>query len=96
MITTASSPSTRSSPGVTGLRFTVRWRGARLGVDIGPHVATYSLAGGPPEGIEIRHNETMFRLAGDDRVSRPVCPVRPLTPPPTQPVGRSPKMTSPG
>jgi alpha,alpha-trehalose phosphorylase len=72
------------------LRFRLLWRGARLEVDVRPEQTTYRVADGPEEGVQIWHDDEALRLTDGERTSRPTLRIEPLTPRPTQPVGRAP------
>jgi alpha,alpha-trehalose phosphorylase len=77
-------------PTISGLRFALRWRGARLHVDITPDTASYTLNDAAEDGMELRHNDEAFWLANGQTVTHPVHLVKPMTPRPTQPAGREP------
>jgi alpha,alpha-trehalose phosphorylase len=74
--------------GLTGLRFALLYRGARLRVAIGHDEATYTLETGD-EPLSLVHHGAEFALEPKESVSRPV-PVAPHLPRPKQPAGREP------
>ncbi|MBM2616403.1 glycoside hydrolase family 65 protein [Actinoplanes sp. LDG1-06] len=78
--------------GIERLAFSLLWRGLRLRVTIRPHEAVYSLRGadGGDAKLELWHHGTPLLLTTDAAVSRPIPPVVPLTPEPSQPAGRGP------
>lgn len=75
---------------LTRLAFSVRWRGARLRVEIADHHATYSLRdhGG---SVVIFHNDEEITVSTGSPVTMPLQRPDPLLPEPVQPVGRAPK-----
>ena len=74
-------------PGISRLRFAIRWHGATMQVDIARDEVTYTLRNGKP--IELRHAGKSFTL-GTEPMRRPTCHVEPITPRPSQPPGRAP------
>ena len=72
---------------ITRLAFRLQFRGRRLGVDVEPHQATYTLLAGEP--VEIGHHGERFRLGGDEPIAKPVPPA-PSREPTQQPPGREP------
>ena len=78
--------SPRLPEGITGLRFKLRYRGRRLGVDVGRNAVKYSLLEGEP--LSIRHDGEPLDL-GDDPVERPIR-FKSRSPSPHQPRGRRP------
>ncbi len=73
--------------GIGRLAFALRWRGSTVRVVIDPQEVTYMLREGA--SVELHHDGEAFTL-GAEPVRRPTCHVAPLTPTPTQPVGREP------
>jgi alpha,alpha-trehalose phosphorylase len=71
------------------LAFWLRYRGGRIHVDIGIESVTYEMrdASAP---IDIVHDGEAISLAPNVAVTRPVRPVAPFTPRPSQPAGREP------
>jgi alpha,alpha-trehalose phosphorylase len=76
--------------GLSRLKFTVRWRGVRLCVEIGRDQVTYSVHDGPDASITVFHAGEQIEVAAGKPVTCPVLPRKPLLPRPTQPVGREP------
>jgi alpha,alpha-trehalose phosphorylase len=80
-------------PGWHRLRFGVRYRGRRVHVEITPGRVTYSLDGDEP--VELKHcsrdRSEVLTVAPGKPVKRRWAAVKPLTPRPTQPVGREPR-----
>ena len=72
------------------LRFTVRWRGTKLRVEITAGQATYTVEDGSGTVLTLHHHGTEFELSPEAPVTLPIEPVEPLTPRPTQPAGREP------
>ncbi len=75
-------------PGLQGVRFRVRWRGVLLQVAVTTTDATYSIDGGT---LELLHEGKPFTVTAAHPVTRPINLVVPLTPRPTQPIGRVPR-----
>jgi alpha,alpha-trehalose phosphorylase len=78
----------RLPAGLTGLRFALLHRGARLRVAIRPDAATYCLEDGT-EPLVLEHHGEEFLLEPKESVTRAV-PVTPHLPRPKQPPGRAP------
>src|SRR5664279_692345 len=76
--------------GITRLRFTVRWRGLRLVVDIEPQQVTYILREGPDATMCLRHAGTEITVTTGRPLTRRLQKRRPLLPRPPQPPGRQP------
>ncbi|WBQ08160.1 glycoside hydrolase family 65 protein [Kribbella sp. CA-293567] len=76
--------------GLTKLKFTVRWHGVRLCVEIGRDEATYSVHDGPDAALTIFHVDEEVEVTAGKPVTRPILPRKPLLPRPTQPAGREP------
>jgi alpha,alpha-trehalose phosphorylase len=72
------------------LRFTLRWRNLRLGVDIGPDKVTYTLQGRADASLTFRHNGDEVTVTAGTPVTEPVSKRTPLLPRPPQPPGREP------
>ncbi|HEV7192436.1 MAG TPA: glycosyl hydrolase family 65 protein [Jatrophihabitantaceae bacterium] len=72
------------------LHFRLRWRESRLHVEVNERGVTYELVEGPDEGLQIVDNGEPVVLHRGVPVARPIHPVEPLTPRPTQPAGRVP------
>jgi trehalose/maltose hydrolase-like predicted phosphorylase len=77
-------------PGWQRLCFRLIWHGARVRVDVRRDEVTYTASHAPDEGVEIMHAGETLLLLPETPVSRPVEYVTPMTPRPTQPVGREP------
>lgn len=74
--------------GLTGLRFALRFRGARLRVEITDDEATYTLESGET-AVTFAHHGEEISLEPKTSITRPV-PARRQLPPPQQPKGRAP------
>jgi trehalose/maltose hydrolase-like predicted phosphorylase len=72
------------------LRFTLGWRGLRLGVDIEPDRATYTLEGGTGASLTFRHNGDDVTVTTGKPVTEPIRTRTPMLPRPPQPPGREP------
>jgi alpha,alpha-trehalose phosphorylase len=80
-------------PGLTRLRFSVRWRGRLLDVDLHPQHVTYSLratAGAAGDALRFRHADTETTLTHERPLTLPIKERRPLMTRPAQPPGREP------
>jgi alpha,alpha-trehalose phosphorylase len=75
---------------ITRLSFTVRWRGLRLGVDISPDRATYTLRDGPGSSLAFRHNGQQVTVTVGKPITERINKRPPLLPRPRQPLGREP------
>ncbi|NNG38700.1 glycoside hydrolase family 65 protein [Flexivirga sp. ID2601S] len=75
---------------ITRLAFTVRWHGCKIRVEVTHDHTTYHLEDGPDAHTEVKHYGKKFLLRTGKPVSKPTRPPKPLTPRPTQPVGRAP------
>jgi trehalose/maltose hydrolase-like predicted phosphorylase len=75
---------------ITGLDFTLRWRGTRLSVGIVQDRVTYALRDGPDSKLAFRHNGEEVVVTAGESISRPVSKRRPMLPRPPQPPGRPP------
>ena len=77
-------------PDITRLKFTIRWRGLRLCVDIGPEEATYTLRDGADAFLVLHHAGDEVTVHVGQPITRKVVPREPLLSRPEQPVGREP------
>jgi alpha,alpha-trehalose phosphorylase len=78
------------------LRFAILWRGLRLQVTADQHEATYQLRdGSATASIRLLHHGEAVFVTTDQPVTLPIPPIAPITPPPTQPPGRTPTRRSP-
>jgi alpha,alpha-trehalose phosphorylase len=77
-------------PGWRRLRFSLRWRQARITVTVEPDTVRYELADDAPDGVELLHCGAPVRLSPGGSEQRAVQLVRPLTDRPRQPPGREP------
>ncbi|MEZ0494206.1 glycoside hydrolase family 65 protein [Kineococcus sp. TBRC 1896] len=75
--------------GVSRLRFTIRWRQAKLCVDVHPDAVTYTVRD-HGSSIDLRHGDEELTVRSGEAVTRPVTPLVPLLPRPQQPPGRAP------
>jgi trehalose/maltose hydrolase-like predicted phosphorylase len=73
-----------------GLTFSVRWRGVRLRVEIGPHEVTYAVHDGEDAKMTLMHVDELVEVTADEPVTRRLVRREPLLPPPSQPPGREP------
>jgi alpha,alpha-trehalose phosphorylase len=76
--------------GITRLAFTVRWRGLRLGVDVEPDRATYTLRDGPDSTLSLLHDGRDVMVTTRTPATEPITRRTPLLPRPPQPPGREP------
>ncbi|GAA1672157.1 glycoside hydrolase family 65 protein [Kribbella sp. NPDC056951] len=77
--------------GLSGLCFSVRWRGVRLTVDIDSGSVTYSVRDGEDASITLRHAGEELTVTAGTPVTRQLAKRIPLLGRPTQPVGREPR-----
>jgi alpha,alpha-trehalose phosphorylase len=77
--------------GITRLTFTVRWRGLRIGVDVEPDRATYTLRDGAASSLVFRHNGEEVTVTTGGPVTRQISKRTPMLPRPSQPPGREPR-----
>ncbi len=77
--------------GLAGLNFTIRWRGARLKVEIDPVSVKYSVHDGEDAQVSIRHAGEEITVTADRPVIRTLEKRTPLLPRPPQPLGREPR-----
>ncbi len=77
-------------PGITRLRFRLRWRDFRLTVDVNHENVTYTVRDGPHHGLTIRHAGADLELSTDQASTVAIRPREPLLPEPQQPPGREP------
>jgi alpha,alpha-trehalose phosphorylase len=75
---------------ISRLSFTLRWHGLRLGVDIAPDRATYTLRDGADASLTFRHNGMTVTVTSSAPVTRPITKRLPMLPRPPQPPGREP------
>jgi alpha,alpha-trehalose phosphorylase len=78
-------------PGITGLRFSLRWRAARLTVAITAQEVTYAVRG--DSGVTLQHAGNKIQVPAGTQITLPLhtrtaqCP-RPLQPPGREPIDR--------
>ena len=77
--------------GLAGLTFGIRWRGARLKVEIDPVSVKYSVHDGEDAQVSIRHAGEEITVTADRPVIRTLEKRTPLLPRPPQPPGREPR-----
>ncbi len=77
--------------GLSGLTFTIRWRGARLKVEIDPISVKYTVHNGADAQVTLRHAGEQIIVTADKPVIRTLEKRRPLLPRPPQPPGREPR-----
>jgi alpha,alpha-trehalose phosphorylase len=80
----------RLCDGLSGLRFTVRWRGCKIRVSVDADTATYALDDGPSSSVDLHHHGKPFTLTAKEPIRMRIEPITPITPRPSQPVGREP------
>jgi alpha,alpha-trehalose phosphorylase len=76
--------------GLAGLTFSIRWRGARLRVEIVHDKVTYAVHDGDEAHVTLMHAGEQIEVTTDTPVTRPLHRREPLLPRPTQPPGREP------
>jgi len=76
--------------GITGLCFSLRWRGARLKVDITPAQATYTVWDDAGTGVTLRHAGKEIDVLDGTPVTLPLQPRPAMSRRPQQPPGREP------
>ncbi len=76
--------------GITRLSFGLRWRGARLRVEVKHDEVTYTLHDGPDAEMTFKHSGEDVTVTTKKPVSRKVKKTKPLLPRPAQPVGCEP------
>ncbi|MGX7677360.1 glycoside hydrolase family 65 protein [Jatrophihabitans sp. DSM 45814] len=76
--------------GIDRLAFTVRWHDVRLRVEVRPGTAVYTLDDGADARLQLVHEGKPFTVTATEPVTLPITNVVPMTPPPSQPVGREP------
>jgi alpha,alpha-trehalose phosphorylase len=76
--------------GFTRLSFGLRWRGARLRVEVEPTQATYTLHDSKDAEMTFKHAGEEVTLTAKKPVVRKIKKIKPLLPRPPQPVGREP------
>ena len=74
--------------GITGLCFTVRWRGLRLTVDVERDRVTYTLRDGTDSSLAFRHHGTEVTVTTGKPVIQQISKRLPMLPRPPQPPGR--------
>jgi alpha,alpha-trehalose phosphorylase len=75
---------------ISRLSFTVRWHGLRLGVDIEPDRATYTLRDGTDASLAFRHNGKDVTVTTETPMTEPIDKRLAMLPRPPQPPGREP------
>lgn len=76
--------------GITRLRFTVRWRGTKVCVDVTPGEVVYTVRDHGPTTVELLHGDEVLTVASGAPVTRELRAREPLRPRPSQPPGRTP------
>ncbi|RNI20704.1 glycoside hydrolase family 65 protein [Flexivirga caeni] len=76
--------------GITRLAFAIRWQGCKVRVEITHDHTRYLLEDGPDAHVTIKHYNRRFTLHSGKPAAKATKPPKPLTPRPTQPVGRAP------
>ncbi|MFI7063106.1 glycoside hydrolase family 65 protein [Kribbella sp. NPDC050124] len=77
--------------GMSKLVFSIRWRGARLKVDINGVDVTYTVHDGANCAVTFLHAGKSVTVTPDEPATRPLNKRTPLLPRPTQPPGREPR-----
>lgn len=77
--------------GMSQLTFSIRWRGARLKVDINSVDVTYAVHDGPDSSVTFQHAGEDVTVATNRPVTRALTKRTPLLPRPNQPPGREPR-----
>jgi trehalose/maltose hydrolase-like predicted phosphorylase len=75
---------------ISRLSFTLRWHGLRLGVDIEPDRATYTLRDGTGSSLAFRHDGKDVTVTTGTPCIEPIGKRPPMLPRPPQPPGREP------
>jgi alpha,alpha-trehalose phosphorylase len=78
------------APGWRKLAFRLMWQGARIHIAVTGDEVVYTAIEAGDDGVEIRHGEETLHLEPGTPVTRTIKRVDPVTPRPTQPVGREP------
>jgi alpha,alpha-trehalose phosphorylase len=78
------------APGWQKLAFRLTWQGARIHVSVSGDEAVYTAIECGDNGVEIRHGDETLHLDANKPVTRAIKRVDPMTPRPTQPIGREP------
>ncbi len=81
-------------PGISGLRFRLRWRATLVHVAVTHEQATYTIEDGAHGELDLKHEDAPFTVRTGSPVTLPIKPVQPLTPRPVQPIGRAPQPAS--
>jgi trehalose/maltose hydrolase-like predicted phosphorylase len=76
--------------GISRLAFSIRWRDARLRVDVNHREVTYSLHDGDKGSVEFHHDGEAVVVTDDKPVTRMLKQRKAILPPPPQPLGREP------
>jgi len=82
--------------GLSKLRFSIRWRGVRLTVDVDSGSVTYTVRDGKDAAITLRHAGEELTVTAGTPVTRPLAKRVPLLGRPAQPPGREPRPAFPG
>jgi alpha,alpha-trehalose phosphorylase len=77
-------------PGISRLRFRLRWKDFRLKVDVNHENVTYTIRDGPHTALTIRHAGTDLELDTHESSTVAIHPKKPLLPEPQQPPGCEP------
>ncbi|MET7280141.1 glycoside hydrolase family 65 protein [Kribbella sp. NPDC005582] len=77
--------------GLSRLRFSIRWRGVRLTVDVDSGSVTYTVRDGKDAAITLQHAGEELTVTAGTPVTRPLAKRVPLLSRPTQPPGREPR-----
>jgi trehalose/maltose hydrolase-like predicted phosphorylase len=81
--------------GMSRLVFSIRWRGARLTVDVGSSDVTFLVRGDPGASVVLRHAGEEIKVSAGHPETRPLGARRPVLPRPAQPPGREPLSARP-
>ncbi len=81
----------RLPPGIDRLAFALSWRGCCVRVEVRNHHVRYAVDGDVGDGLTIVHHGEEVTLRPDEPLELEVPELKPLTDPPTQPVGREPE-----
>jgi alpha,alpha-trehalose phosphorylase len=80
----------RLPPGLTRLRFAVRWRDRKVRVVVTQDTASYLVEDGTDATVDLYHHGQRVTVTDKEPVELAIEPMEPLTAAPTQPVGRAP------
>jgi alpha,alpha-trehalose phosphorylase len=75
--------------GISRLRFSIRWRDAKVCVDVRAEGVTYTVRD-HGSSVDVLHDGEALTIRADSPVTRPLPRVEPLLPRPVQPPGREP------